>query len=71
MPDNRITIRLTPREIRALRAIVEAFDTHPNIAAHLGIGREQCIMAADLLTRLPVFVPQAATDNHQPATNNL
>lgn len=68
--DNRINIRLTPRQLRALRAVVSAFADSPRIAAMLGLGSEEITIAKDSLMQLPVLIPDAATDNQQPATNN-
>lgn len=68
--DNRITIRLLPRELKALRHITQAFAEHRNLAAMLGLGAEDIAMAKDALMHLPVLVPGADTDNQQPATNN-
>lgn len=68
--DPRITIRLTPRQLRALRAVVQAFAEHHSIVQMLGLGAEEITLAKDSLMHLPVLVPAAATDNQQPATNN-
>jgi len=58
--DDRITIRLTPRQLRAHRRIIEAFHQCPNIAALLGLRSEELEVAATLLERLPLIVPSPA-----------
>lgn len=55
--DPRITIRWRPRQIKAVRRIVQAFHDTPNVAALLGLGCEDLEMAAEALSTLPLIAP--------------
>ena len=72
-PDTRITIRLTPRQTKAMRRILAGFlrlsQNSPNLPGMIGVGSEEVEICETLLMHFPVIGP-AYTDHHAELTTD-